>query len=210
MSIDTSCDAVVSDSGLLSEKDVRMIRRYCIYPQLAMVTIIMPLVLSALFFVCEMIGLVLHGSGEFRPMGLVVFLVLFALLLVAFCYFAIAPKMGMKGKRWKALVERLSVEQTHADYSAEMSTTAGLIVAGSILGHIDNDVSKTIGGASGLAGTAAAVSLTSKQMAEIEANARAMASVCGIDVPDIKHVIKAMIVIPILIMVVVYVIQWLM
>lgn len=206
----TKQEAAICDSGLLDEKDVRMIRKFCICPDLAMVALCMTLVLSGLFFILEMIGTVLRGSGNFRLMGVWVYLGLIVVFLIAFGYFAISPKLGMKERRWKTLVHQLSVEQTNADYSAEITKTAGLITAGALLGRGDNNVSKTIGGASRLAGTAAAVSLTSKQMAEIEGNAKAVARAYGIDIPDTKRMTRAVIAVPILIMVIVYLIRYFM
>ena len=48
-------------------------------------------------------------------------LVLAAIELVIFCYCALAPRFGMRGKQWKEMQHRLVVEQTEKDRSAQIA-----------------------------------------------------------------------------------------
>ena len=87
----------------LSEKDARLIKRYCVCPQLGFVSLVMPFVLGALVILGEMIGdLVFYGEGDFRFLGLYAYIAFVIVFCVLFCYGALVPKFGMQGKRWTA------------------------------------------------------------------------------------------------------------
>lgn len=68
----------------------------------------------------EMIDdIVFHHEG-FQETGMMTALVLTAIELVIFCYCALAPRFGMRGKQWKEMQYRLAVEQNEKDRSAQI------------------------------------------------------------------------------------------
>ena len=189
----------------LSEKDARLIKRYCVCPQLGFVSLVMPFVLGALVILGEMIGdLVFYGEGDFRFLGLYAYIAFVIVFCVLFCYGALVPKFGMQGKRWTALAEQLRVQQTAEDRSAETAAALGLSAAGSLLNHSDNETAKGLGDVAAVAGAAATAAVAAEQLSEIGGNAEAMANAYGVPIPDTKRALLAMIVMPVLVMVTIY------
>ena len=189
----------------LSEKDARLIKRYCVCPQLGFVSLVMPFVLGALVILGEMIGdLVFYGEGDFRFLGLYAYIAFVIVFCVLFCYGALVPKFGMQGKRWTALAEQLRVQQTAEDRSAETAAALGLSAAGSLLNHSDNEIAKGLGDVAAVAGAAATAAVAAEQLSEIGGNAEAMANAYGVPIPDTKRALLAMIVMPVLVMVTIY------
>lgn len=189
----------------LSEKDARLIKRYCVCPQLGFVSLVMPFVLGALVILGEMIGdLVFYGEGDFRFLGLYAYIAFVIVFCALFCYGALVPKFGMQGKRWTALAEQLRVQQTAEDRSAETAAALGLSAAGSLLNHSDNETAKGLGDVAAVAGAAATAAVAAEQLSEIGGNAEAMANAYGVPIPDTKRALLAMIVMPVLVMVTIY------
>ena len=189
----------------LSEKDARLIKRYCVCPQLGSVSLVMPFVLGALVILGEMIGdLVFYGEGDFRFLGLYAYIAFVIVFCVLFCYGALVPKFGMQGKRWTALAEQLRVQQTAEDRSAETAAALGLSAAGSLLNHSDNETDKGLGDVAAVAGAAATAAVAAEQLSEIGGNVEAMANAYGVPIPDTKRALLAMIVMPVLVMVTIY------
>lgn len=83
----------------LSEQERKRIQRYCICPKVAGTALAMAFVLPFLIIPFEMIDdIVFHHEG-FQDTGMTAALVLTAIELVIFCYCALAPRFGMRGKR---------------------------------------------------------------------------------------------------------------
>ena len=189
----------------LSEKDARLIKRYCVCPQLGFVSLVMPFVLGALVILGEMIGdLVFYGEGDFRFLGLYAYIAFVIVFCVLFCYGALVPKFGMQGKRWTALAEQLRVQQTAEDRSAETAAALGLSAAGTLLSHSDNETAKGLGDVAAVAGAAATAAVAAEQLSEIGGNAEAMANAYGVPIPDTKRALIAVAVAPVLVMAAIY------
>lgn len=84
----------------LSEQERKRIQRYCICPKVAGAALAMAFVLPLSIIPFEMIDdIVFHHEG-FQETGMMTALVLTAIELVIFCYCALAPRFGMRGKQW--------------------------------------------------------------------------------------------------------------
>lgn len=109
----------------LSEQERKRIQRYCICPKIAGAALAMAFVLPLLIIPFEMIDdIVFHHEG-FQDTGMTAALVLTAIELVIFCYCALAPRFGMRGKQWKEMQHRLVVEQSEKDRSAQIAGVIG-------------------------------------------------------------------------------------
>ena len=105
----------------LSEQERKRIQRYCICPKVAGAALAMAFVLPLSIIPFEMIDdIVFHHEG-FQETGMMTALVLTAIELVIFCYCALAPRFGMRGKQWKEMQYRLAVEQSEKDRSAQIA-----------------------------------------------------------------------------------------
>ncbi len=193
---------------MLDEKDRKRIRRYCIYPQLSLVAIVMACVLAGLFILGEMLSDVVFYREGYSFAGLAVYLTLTVVSVLVFCYCTLVPRFGMNGKRWKELVRQLRVEQENDDHSAEVAGAVGLGAAGRLLQGSDNDTAKGLGDAASVAGAIGSVAVAADVLAEIQSNAKAMAQACGVPVPKPRPYLVAYVLACVLAMAAAYVPQW--
>ncbi|CDE27633.1 putative uncharacterized protein [Catenibacterium sp. CAG:290] len=84
---------------MINDKEKKMIQRYCIYPKIAVIALIFSFIQCALIVPLEMIDdLVFHNKG-FEPTGMFTALGFVVVYVVIFCFCALAPKFGMRGKK---------------------------------------------------------------------------------------------------------------
>ena len=192
----------------LSEKEKKQILRYCVYPKIALLALVMSFVLCALIVPLEIVDdLVFHNDG-FEPVGLNVGIALIALCVVVFCFCALRPKFGMRGKQWIDLQNRLSVRQTQSDRSAQVAGVLATQAAGRLLQNSDNKAAQALGGAAQVAGAIGAVGTAADMLSESANNAEAMAKAYGIPIPNIKKKLVACAIVPVLVLIAVYVPQY--
>lgn len=158
----------------LSEQERKRIQRYCICPKVAGAALAMAFVLPFLIIPFEMIDdIVFHHEG-FQETGMMTALVLTAVELAIFCYCALAPRFGMRGKQWKEMQHRLVVEQSEKDRSAQIAGVIGTQAAARLLKNSDNETARNLGGAAEVAAAVGAVATAADVLAESFANAKAM------------------------------------
>ena len=201
---------ITPKDSLLDKKDIRRIKRYCVFPKLAMVSLIMVFVLSLLLLIGEMIhDLIFCNEGSFGPAGGIILFAIFVFINCAiFAYCAIATKIGMNGKHYKAIVERLRVQQTTKNRSAEFAGAIGLSAAGHMISRSDNEIAQGVGSAATIAGDIATAAVAIEELAEIDSNADAIAKAYGVKVPNVGRVLVAIIAVPLIIMIVFYITQY--
>ena len=102
-------------------------------------------------------------------------LALTAVELAIFCYCALAPRFGMRGKQGKEMQHRLVVEQAEKDRSAQIAGVIGTQAAARLLKNSDNETARNLGGAAEVAAAVGAVATAADVLAESFANAKAMA-----------------------------------
>ncbi len=196
----------MADQGFaLSKKEARLIKRCCVLPCLARVSLIMVfgvwLLMGVLLFIHDM---AFYGEGDLGMLGPYTAGAFTAVFIVVLTYSVIATKVVMSGKRWRALEEKVRVQQTRTDHVGELAAAAGLAIAGSSLRHSDNDTASTVGDVATVVGGVAASAAMAKVMDEYAGDAESVARVCGIKPPNTKRLTIVTIVVPILIMLAVY------
>ena len=192
----------------LSEKEKKQIQRYCVYPKIALRALIMSFALCALIVPLEMIDdLVFHNDG-FQPTGINTGIALIALCVAVFCFCALCPKFGMRGKQWIGLQNRLAVKQTQSDRSAQIAGVLATQAVGRLLQKSDNKAAQNLGGAAQVAGAVGAVSTAAGMLSESANNAEAMAEAYGVSVPNIKKQLIAFTIVPVLILIAIYLPQY--
>lgn len=193
---------------MINDKEKKQIQRYCIYPKIALVALFFAFVQCMIILPLEMMDdLVFHHKG-YQPAGFFTALGFVAVYLIVFCYCALRPKFGMRGKQWKELQNKLNVGQTDTDYSAQVARTLAMQGSGRLLKKSDNETAKHIGGALEVAGAVSAVSTAADVLSETAVNAEAMASAYGVSVPNTKKQLIAFAILPILIVIGVYIPQY--
>lgn len=192
----------------LSEKEKKQIQRYCVYPKIALRALIMSFALCALIVPLEMIDdLVFHNDG-FQPTGINAGIALVALCVAVFCFCALRPKFGMRGKQWLDLQNRLAVRQTQSDRSAQVAGVLATQAAGRLLQKSDDKAAQALGGAAQVAGAVGAVSTAADMLSESANNAEAMADAYGVPVPNIKKQLIAFSIVPVLVLIAIYIPQY--
>ena len=180
----------------ISEQERKRIQRYCIYPKIAGAALAMAFVLPFLIIPFEMIDdIVFHHEG-FQETGMMTALALTAIELVIFCYCALAPRFGMRGKQWKEMQHRLVVEQTEKDRSAQIAGVIGTQAAARLLKNSDNETARNLGGAAEVAAAVGAVATAADVLTESYANAKAMAEAYSVPIPRAKKWIIALVALP--------------
>ena len=178
---------------------------YCAYPKIAMRALIMSFALCALIVPLEMIDdLVFHNDG-FQPTGINAWIALVAIYVAVFCFCALRPKFGMRGKQWLDLQNRLAVRQTQSDRSAQVAGVLATQAAGRLLQKSDNKAAQALGGAAQVAGAVGAVSTAADMLSESANNAEAMADAYGVPVPNIKKQLIAFSIVPVLVLIAIYI-----
>ena len=184
----------------VSEQEKKRIQRYCTYPKIAAVALVMAFVACLLMLPLQMINDIAFHQKEFQPAGIYTAIALTAIELTVFCYCALAPRFGMQGKQWKELQSRLRVAQDNKDRSAEVAGVLAAQAAGRLLKNSDNDIARNLGGAAEIAGAVGAVATAADVLAETSSNAEAMASAYGIAIPSAKKQIVALVVAPVIVL----------
>ena len=184
----------------VSEQEKKRIQRYCTYPKIAAVALVMAFVACLLMLPLQMINDIAFHQKEFQPAGIYTAIALTAIELTVFCYCALAPRFGMQGKQWKELQSRLRVAQDNKDRSAEVAGVLAAQAAGRLLKNSDNDIARNLGGAAEIAGAVGAVATAADVLAETSSNAEAMASAYGIAIPSAKKQIVALVVVPVIVL----------
>ena len=192
----------------LTEQEKKRIQRYCTYPKIAAVALVMAFVSCLLMLPFQMINDIAFHHKEFQPAGIYTAIALTAIELVVFCYCALAPRFGMQGKQWKELQSRLSVAQENKDRSAEVAGVLAAQAAGRLLKNSDNDVARNLGGAAEIAGAVGAVATAADVLAETSSNAEAMANAYGVTIPNVKKQIIALAAVPAVVLIGVYIPQY--
>lgn len=192
----------------LSEQERKRIQRYCICPKVAGAALAMAFVLPLSIIPFEMVDdIVFHHEG-FQETGMMTALVLTAIELVIFCYCALAPRFGMRGKQWKEMQRRLAVEQSEKDRSAQIAGVVGTQAAARLLKNSDNETARNLGGAAEVAAAVGAVATAADVLAETSSNAEAMANAYGVTIPSVKKQVIALAVVPAIVLIGVYIPQF--
>ena len=191
----------------LTEQEKKRIQRYCTYPKIAATALVMSFVACLLMLPLQMINDIAFHQKEFQPAGIYAAIALTVIELAIFCYCALAPRFGMQGKQWKELQSRLAVAQTNKDRSAEVAVLATQ-AAGRLLKNSDNDLARNLGGAAEIAGAVGAVATAADVLAETSSNAEAMANAYGVTIPSVKKQIMALVVVPAIVLLGVYIPQF--
>ena len=193
---------------MINEKERKQIQRYCVYPKIALAAIIMSFVMCGLLVLLEMIDdLVFHNKG-FQPAGLITIIGFVVVYVVIFCYCMLCPRFGMRGRQWRELQARLQVKQTEKDRSGQVAGTLAMQASSRLLKNSNNDTAKHIGGAMEVAGAVSAVATASDVLSETWMNAEEMANTYGVRIPKIKKWIVGLGVLPVLIVIGVYIPQY--
>ncbi|MCC8357536.1 MAG: hypothetical protein LJU34_06815 [Oscillospiraceae bacterium] len=189
---------------MLTEKETRIIRRYCLLPALGTACLLMAMLIGAVWILlCMVNDLVFYG--DFYSLGLYTYLAIAAVYTVAFIVCFLVPRIGMGKEAWTEITGKAKVSLNSGDYAPQVSAVLGAGAAGSLLSQSQSPKANRVGAVmKGLA--AAGTAATAADIAgEMGRNARLTAEVCGVRVPRTKNYVTAVVLLPILLLTAVYI-----
>lgn len=190
---------------MLTEKEEKLIKKYCLFPKIAIAAIATTFVLCGVWLILVMIDDIAFNSKSFYEVGLYTFLGFVIIYIIIFCYSMLSAKIGMTKKAWRDIVERLAVAQTNKDYSVQTAGALGLGAAGRLLSRHGNDIGKMIGEGLETAGAIGAVGTAAEMGTEMYSNAKRVAQAYRVEVPKAKRYIIPLVIIPLLVMIAIYI-----
>ena len=193
---------------MLTEREEKLIQKYCLFPQIAITALIMALVLGAPFILLEMIDDLVFHDSETLFWGLYVYLGFVVVYLVLYCYCTLRTKLGMRKEEWQELQRRLSVRQSQSDYSGAVAGSLATGATGRLMQKSQNKTVRGVGTAAEVAGAIGAVATAGAMNAEIARNAEAMAEAYGVAVPKAKKLRLALVLVPLLVLIGAYIPQY--
>ena len=132
---------------MLTEREEKLIKRYCIYPKLAMTGVIMALALGVPYILLEMIDDLAFHNDRAVFWGLYVYIGFVILYMVLFCWCALVPRFGMRREEWRELQRRADVRQSQTDYSGAVAGSLGMSAAGRLMRKSENKAVRGAGAA---------------------------------------------------------------
>lgn len=193
---------------MLTDREEKLIVRYCRRPRIAITAVIMALVLGVPFILLEMLDDIVFYHEGFTPFGLYVYLAFVVVYLFLFCFCTLSTRFGMRKAEWAELACRRTVSQRQSDYSGAAAGSLAMGAAGRMMQKSSRKGVRTAGTAAEVAGAIGAVTTAGAMLAELAANAEAMAEAYHVPVPDTKKLRLALILIPLVVLIGVYIPQY--
>ena len=197
----------MSQKTELTPKEIKQIKRYCVMPRLAtpaFLSIFLVLAVWLLMVMIDDIGFDAH-AGAYRDALMWIMMGMVGVLLTVVCCTALIPRFGMNGKKWKAILEKLEVHQQEIRGQEAAAMGVSMNLAGNLMRKSDNDAVSGVGAAAQVAGAAMAAVAVHQMTADMARNAMAVAEAWNIPVPKYKRYRRAMLLVPVLLMVLLYV-----
>lgn len=180
---------------MLNKKEKGQIIRYCLYPMIAVRALAIPFILAPITLLMEAIDdLVFHNSRTSLT-GIYTMLFLGGVCMVIMCYCSLAPKLGMHGKRWKAILSKKTKDgnefgiSDHADsMMSDLETPVHLYKPEKYVGHTAGTFENVLG--------------------RMQAIPETVAEAYGVTIPNIKKYMVLFTLLPIIILISVYIPQY--
>lgn len=192
---------------MFTEQEKRLIKKYCLLPKASITFLIMALLMGFVWILLVMINDMVF-NGDFYMLGLCTYLGVTVVYTVAFIVCFFIPRIGMRKEKWQQIVKKANVAMSNKDYSSKISAALGARAAGALLNMSDDtDVNKAGDAFNALAAVGTVATVT-QMTSEISKNAKLVASVCGVEIPKAKKYIISIILLPVLLLTVVYIPQF--
>lgn len=190
---------------MLDEEQKKIIKRYCIFPSLALAFLIVCMAIGLLWIILNMLGDLVFNSTTFYDIGVWVYLGIVVIYLILFIYFFLYAKIGMRKKRWQELVKEADVKLSNKDYSKSISALLGTRAASTLLDMSDNQNLEKVSDALDVASAVGSVALVASMTKELSSNAKTVARVFDVEIPKAKKYVLSIIFIPIILLIATYI-----
>lgn len=167
----------------VTEKEIRTIKKYYRWPATA-VAFLGSGVLELLYWVfLQMIGsIVFHQRGG-DDLTFYAGLAVSLLCLFLFLFQMISMIWGVKGKKWRAIVEKAQAQVSQSDYTSTLLAANGAIAAGRLMSHSKEKKVQTAGQVASTIGGVVSLFVIAAMLLEIRKNAKTVAQLVGVKLP---------------------------
>lgn len=185
---------------MLSEKEIHKVKKYSLYPKIAIAAVLVDFIICGYFLLLVMLDdLAFKTENRLYKPGIYLFLVFIIVYMVIFCYGMLYTKLGRKNrKEWKEIVRKADVTLDEKDHSSQVATAVGLNAAGHLMSKSKNETVSHIGSATEIAGAVDTIEVASEIAFETVANAQKVADAFQIQLPKAKKYIIPIVLIPFL------------
>lgn len=167
----------------VTEKEIRTIKKYYRWPATA-VAFLGSGVLELLYWAfLQMIGsIVFHQRGG-DDLTFYAGLAVSLLCLFLFLFQMISMIWGVKGKKWRAIVEKAQAQVSQSDYTSTLLAANGAIAAGRLMSHSKEKKVQTAGQVASTIGGVVSLFVIAAMLLEIRKNAKTVAQLVGVKLP---------------------------
>lgn len=192
---------------MISEQEKKQIRRYCLLPSIAAACLAVAILIGIPWIVLVMINDIVWEGG-FYGLGLYTYLGIAAVSLTAFVVCFLIPRIGMRKEKWMRIVEQANVMLSNNDYSAQLAASMGARAMGTLLRHTNRENASAMGDAFNALAAVGTLATVTQMTNELRRNAKCIAAIYGVKVPKARNYVLAVILIPVLLLIGVYIPQF--
>lgn len=190
----------------LTPKEIRQVKRYCIFPNLVLPAILGALVMPFVELLLSMINDIALNAQEDHTTGVFYIMIGIAVVLIGiYAYGFLGPRSGMKRKKWQQILRKVTVAQNPVTGDDVIVSGVGLANVGRLMGESDNNIVSAAGTAAQIAGSIETMAAVGKQMDQVKENALAVARMSGIKIPSVRKYQLMLFLLPSLIISILYI-----
>ena len=123
---------------MLTEKEKKLIQRYCVYPTIILAAITMDLLIGFFWAFLVMLDDMAFNSASLYMPGLIVYLGIVAVYLVIIIVLFVKVRSVWKNESWIRLKSRAGLLATRYEDPERLRQIHGMNSAGNVLGRFEN------------------------------------------------------------------------
>lgn len=171
----------------LTPKEIRQIKRYCIFPNLVLPAVIGALVMPFVGLLLSMINdIALNAQADHTTGVLYIMIGIAVVWLIIYAYGFLGPRSGMKRKKWQQILKKVTVVQNSVTGDDVIVSGVGLANVGRLMRESDSETVSAAGTAAQIAGSIETMAAVGKQMDQVKENALAVARMSKIKIPSVR------------------------
>ena len=194
---------------MLDEKEIRKVKSYCVLPKLTLAAIVASAITGLWWaFLVRIDRVLLGSSGLYIPAFILCFTKV-AIYVVFFVYFFISTRIGLSSKKWRAIEDKVNRNYEGDVDNIGVSRTLSEKALAEELERSNDRRLKNEGKV--LEGKTAISTFgwAHKYSNLMEENAREVAEKAGIKVPDVKKYIALLVIVPMLLLLISFIPEFL-
>lgn len=189
----------------LTPKEIKQIKRYCIFPKLVLPAVFGALMMPFVMIVLTMINEIgLNAQADHTIELLFIMMGICIVWIFIYAYGLLGPRSGMKKKKWKQILNKITAAQQSVTGDEAIVSGVGLTNVGHFLQGSDSSTVSAFGTAAQIAGTIGTMAAVGKQMNQVQGNAMAVADMARIKIPSLRKYRLALLLLPSLLMTILF------